>query len=121
MVWPRCGMLSSAIRHAYTDICQYASIYASEITVSSIGSEPSERSRKGRRLRGNGTLSAVSHWKRLRRLGGCDLEPLTSRHIVVTAKLCRTHDQPCPSLITGVCGSIVAKCYETKKLGIHDN
>jgi len=37
--------------------------YASEIAVSSIGSEPSERSRKGRRLRGNGTLSAVSHWK----------------------------------------------------------
>lgn len=42
--------------------------YASEIAVSSIGSEPSERSRKGRRLRGNGDLERGQPLEELRRL-----------------------------------------------------
>ncbi|KAG7198166.1 hypothetical protein KM043_005584 [Ampulex compressa] len=71
-----------------------------EIAVPSIGSEPSERSRKGRRLKGNGTLSAVSHWE------SSDGEPEDrgrdhgeqDRHIVVTTMVQRSSE---PATHTG--------------------
>lgn len=47
--------------------------------------------------------------------------PLGNRHIVVTGKLCRTHDQPCPSLITGVCSrarSSDRNCHEMSRINV---
>lgn len=66
-----CRLLRSRVQ---TYVRQYASS-ASEIAVSSIGSEPSERSRKGRRLKGEWDLERGQPLEELRRLGGCGLEP----------------------------------------------